>query len=166
MIEVGIEIERKYLVLDEPCRGSARSSTRIFQAYFARTPLLRGRIRVIGDKAFIGLKSSSSLKRHEFEYEIPKRDAWDIIREFNIEPIIMKTRYAITYRDKPWVIDVFEGANEGLVLAEVELRHENEVPELPPWAGKEVTHDHRFGNSSLARYPFASWKYDEVFRAE
>lgn len=161
---MAIEIERKFLVLGEPWKGACSIPIQIQQAYFARTSTLGARIRVYGDKGFITLKGTGQITRREFEYEIPQDDAIEMIREFNIEPIIIKTRYGLSHSGRPWVIDVFGGANAGLVVAEVELDQEHQAIDLPTWVGAEVTNDQRFRNSSLARYPYSSWDDDQIFR--
>src|SRR6185437_10157042 len=90
---MAIEIERKFLVRNDSWRQGAQRSARIEQGYFCRTPLLRARIRIFGDKDCITLKSEpGTLTRYEFEYEIPKSEAIEIITRFSIEPIIAKTR--------------------------------------------------------------------------
>jgi adenylate cyclase len=156
---MGVEIERKYLVIDETWRSGVRRSIPIQQGYFCRSPLMRARIRVFGDQGFITLKSEpGTLARLEFEYEIPKAEAVEIIRQFSIEPIIAKTRHEIMYDGIMWVVDVFEGSNAGLVLAEVELEHVEQKVAVPSWAGDEVTEDRRYGNSNLARFPFVTWE--------
>ena len=156
---MAIEIERKFLVRDDSWRPASQRAARIEQGYFCRTPLLRARIRIFGDKGYITLKSEpGTLRRYEFEYEIPKSEAIEIITRFSIEPIIVKTRHEVPYEGAVWHVDVFEGANTGLVVAEVELEHEVQKIVMPPWAGEEVTGDRRYGNSHLARYPFVMWK--------
>jgi adenylate cyclase len=50
------------------------------------------------------------------------------------------------------------GANAGLIVAEVELEHENQTFEKPEWVGAEMTHDRRYLNSSLAKQPYCLWK--------
>src|ERR1700749_2306949 len=116
---MAIEIERKFLVRDDSWRKSSTGSARIRQGYFARTPLLRARIRIYGEKGFVTLKSEGGkLIRHEYENEIPKAEAGEMIKQFSIEPIITKTRYDVPYDGVVWAVDVFEGANSGLVLAE------------------------------------------------
>jgi adenylate cyclase len=153
-----VEIERKFLVRNESWRDGVARSFSIRQGYFCRTPLLRARIRIFGDKGYITLKSEpGTLTRYEFEYEIPKDDASEMIKRFAIEPIIVKTRHEVPYEGVLWVVDVFEGVNAGLAVAEVELKHEAQSFAMPPWAGEEVTGDRRFGNSNLARYPFVTW---------
>ena len=156
---MAIEIERKFLVRDDSWRQSSQRSARIEQGYFCRTPLLRARIRIFGDKGYITLKSEpGTLTRYEFEYEIPKNEAIEIIARFSIEPIIAKTRHEVSYEGVVWHVDEFEGANTGLVVAEVELQYEDQKIVMPPWVGGEVTGDRRYGNSHLARYPFVMWR--------
>ncbi|CCB65731.1 CYTH domain-containing protein [Hyphomicrobium sp. B1] len=155
---MALEIERKFLIHDASWREAVTGSERILQGYFARTPLLRARIRIYGDKGYITLKSEPGmLVRHEYEYEIPKADAVEMIKQFSVEPIISKMRYDVPYGGVVWSVDVFEGANKGLVLAEAELKSPDQALALPQWAGREVTNDRRYGNSNLARYPFITW---------
>src|SRR5262249_15681511 len=156
---MAIEIERKFIVNDDSWRQGSRACDRIEQGYFCRTPLMRARIRIYGEKGFVTFKSQPGMMtRYEFEYEIPKADAIEIIARFSIDAMIAKTRHEVPYEGALWHVDVFEGANAGLVVAEIELEHEAEVIVMPPWAGEEVTCDHRFGNSHLARFPFVTWK--------
>jgi adenylate cyclase len=155
---MALEIERKFLIRDDSWTAAVTGSGRITQGYFARTPLLRARIRIYGSKGFITLKSEAGqLVRHEYEYEIPKADAVEMIKQFSVEPIINKIRYDVPYSGVVWAVDVFEGANSGLVIAEAELKRADQVLAIPPWAGREVTSDRRYGNSNLARYPFVTW---------
>lgn len=158
---MALEIERKFLVRNDSWKAAVTGSAHILQGYFARTPLLRARIRIYGEKGFITLKSEAGvLVRHEYEYEIPKADAIEMIKQFSIEPIITKVRYDVPYKDVAWAVDVFEGANSGLVVAEAELKRADQQLALPSWAGREVTNDRRYGNSALARYPFITWGKD------
>jgi adenylate cyclase len=93
----------------------------------------------------------------EFEYEIPIDDALKLL-ELCKRPIIAKTRYKIPYEGHSWEVDVFEGENEGLVMAEVELQSEDETVVLPEWIGKEVSGDKRYYNSYLSLHPYNEWK--------
>jgi adenylate cyclase len=155
---MAIEIERKFLVRDDSWRQSEIGSAPIEQAYFARTPHVSARIRIFGDNAYITLKSAEGgQSRHEFEYKIPEADAAEMIRQFSIEPPITKVRYDVPFKGNIWTVDVFEGANEGLVLAEIELKSTDQSITLPPWIGEEVTGDPRYENSNLARTPFTTW---------
>jgi len=155
---MAIEIERKYLVRDNSWRQSEIGSAPIEQGYFARTPHVKARVRIFGDNAYLTLKSAAGgLSRHEYEYKIPKADAVEMIRQFTIEPPITKVRYDVPFKGMIWTVDVFGGANEGLVLAEVELKSADQSISLPAWVGDEVTDDPRYENSTLARTPFTTW---------
>lgn len=155
---MALEIERKFLVRDDSWRPHATGSIRIRQAYFAQTPFLRARIRICGERAFITLKSEPGrLVRQEFEYEIPKHDAQDMMRQFGVAPVITKVRHSVPFGGVVWTVDVFEGANSGLVMAEAELKSADQPLALPAWAGREVTLDPRYGNSNLARNPCTMW---------
>ncbi len=70
---------------------------------------------------------------------------------------VEKTRYKQKFGGFTWEIDVFEGENSGLVLAEVELENESDEVEVPEWAGKEVSHDNRFFNFYLSEHPYSTW---------
>ena len=118
-----------------------------------------GRVRIFGDKGFVTLKSEAgTLVRHEYEYEIPVADAAEIIECFCIEPSIVKQRHMPYHEGMLWTVDVFEEANRGLIMAEVELQHPEQPVTIPPWVGPDVTADPRYSNSNLARSPFVTWK--------
>ena len=70
---------------------------------------------------------------------------------------IEKTRHIVPYAGATWEIDVFAGENAGLILAEVELPHENAPLELPPFVGAEVTGRTQYYNSSLVARPYRTW---------
>jgi adenylate cyclase len=93
----------------------------------------------------------------EFEYEIPHRDAEDMIDLFCKEAIIYKDRYYVEFARKTWCLDVFGGRNSGLVVAEVELETATEMISLPDWIGEEITASLRYRNSNLAQQPFEQW---------
>ena len=76
--------------------------------------------------------------------------------------IIEKVRHVVPCGDLAWEIDVFFGDNFGLVIAEIELRHEHQHVELPPWIGAEITGQPQYYNSSLVQRPFCSWSSQEA----
>ena len=150
---MAIEIERKFLVRDESWRQGVRGWWFIKQGYFARTALLRARVRIFGDKGFVTFKSEPGTRvRYEFEYEIPHADALEIIRRFSIEPLIVKTRHEILYADKLWWVDVFAGANQGLLVAEVELNHPDESLSIPEWIKQRLDDPSRHWKISETDY--------------
>ncbi|MBK6763810.1 MAG: CYTH domain-containing protein [Micrococcales bacterium] len=154
---MGVEIERKYLVVGDAWRAQVVSATRIVQGYLARGEVtVRARIR--GDRAYLTIKGrSQGIARSEFEYEIPVPDAEAMLTELAEGPVVEKTRHLIDVGGHTWELDVFAGANEGLVMAEVELADADEQFDLPQWAGEEVSDDPRYYNVNLAREPFSQW---------
>jgi CYTH domain-containing protein len=90
----------------------------------------------------------------KYEYPLALATAQQALRSLPEAQIIRKIRYAIRHHDGfAWSVDRFQGANEGVVLAEVELEQPDQPIELPSWVGEEVTFDQRYGNSRLARSP-------------
>lgn len=153
------EIERKFLLQDESWRAQARCSMRIRQGYIIGSAKASVRVRVSGDSAWLTVKSATEgVSRAEFNYEIPASDAEQLIDTLCARPLIEKTRHFVDHGGRCWEIDVFEGDNAGLVVAEVELASEDERFELPPWAGEEVSDDPRYYNASLVNLPYSRWK--------
>ncbi len=151
------EIERKFLLHPEKL-GEKGEGLKITQAYLSIDPERVVRVRVVGEQAYLTIKGASTgITRDEFEYTIPKADALDMMKLAIFSPI-KKIRYKVPYSGKLWEIDHFLGANSGLWLAEVELKHENEKVQLPDWVGKEVSGDERFYNAYLAQFPFSTWE--------
>lgn len=155
------EIERKFLVKNELWREHVVSQSRLVQGYLARGNTKGGptiRVRIGGGRACLNLKGvSAGIRRSEFEYEIPLQDAQQILEELTEKPHIEKIRYQIQCGGHIWDLDVFEGENAGLVVAEVELGSEQEQFEMPSWAGKEVSSDRRYRNASLVDHPYSRW---------
>ena len=71
--------------------------------------------------------------------------------------VVEKLRHKRLWQDLVWEIDVFQGENRGLIIAEIELPHEDKIFEKPDWLGREVTSDRRYSNAKLAKMPFRSW---------
>ena len=151
------EIERKFLVAGDFMHEAFRA-VRITQGYLCSSPERTVRIRIKGDKGFITIKGKSSesgLTRFEWEKEIPLADAESLL-ELAEPGVIDKTRYLIRNTDGRhiWEVDVFHGANEGLVMAEIELSGEDDNFDKPAWLGEEVTGDPRYYNSALSQHPY------------
>lgn len=160
---MALEIERKFLVKDDAWRVEARNPVDIRQRYFVRTPMVVARIRIAGDKAFITIKGAVSDRvRHEFEYEVPRTDAEQMLELFPSEPVIEKVRHEVVRGGALWTVDEFGGANAGLVLVEIELRHPDDPVDMPAWLGTEVTGDPRYQNSNLVTHPFREWQTDKA----
>ena len=154
---MGREIERKYLVDGDAWRTGATGDS-IRQGYLSTVVERTVRVRVVGDRAFLTVKGiTRGATRSEYEYEIPFADGVAMLDELCERPLISKVRYRVVHGAHTWEIDEFLEENEGLLVAEVELEHEDEDIVLPPWAGDEVTHDARFFNASLIAHPFRQW---------
>lgn len=150
------EIERKFLVSNASWDDGS-PGTRIAQGYLSTDPGRSVRIRLAAEQAWITIKGrTEGISRPEFEYSIPAEDAQELL-SLCLSGIIDKTRYRIPFGGHIWEVDVFHGANEGLVLAEIELAKESISPELPPWLGEEVSADFRFANSSLSKQPYGTF---------
>ena len=151
------EIERKFLVKHRDFDTLAKG-VEIRQGYLAASPTLSVRVRTYGDKGFVTIKGATKgASRDEYEYEIPIKDAQEILDRLSEVKPIDKIRYRIPVSGHVWEVDRFRGDNEGLVVAEVELKSETESVELPDWIDREVTGDPRYYNSNLSRHPFRTW---------
>jgi len=154
---MSMEIERKFLVSGHGWK-TGLGGRHYRQGYLSADPARSVRIRMVGDSAWLTIKGGTTgYSRVEFEYPIPTQDALHLLDELCIRPVIDKTRHEIRYGAHRWEIDEFHGANEGLVIAEIELAAEDEQFERPPWLGAEVSDDPRYYNANLARHPFSRW---------
>jgi len=154
-----VEIERKFLVINDRWHAGASAGTFYRQAYLSFDRRRAVRIRVVGERGYLSVKSQEEgqITRLEFDYEIPLKDAEEMIEKLCDRPPVDKVRYRVHEAGMTWEIDVFRGANEGLVVAEIELESEDQHFNLPDWAGEEVTHDERYLNVSLYLHPFREW---------
>lgn len=154
---MGREIERKFLVVSDAYRQGAEP-VRFRQGYLSTDPGRTVRVRVAGHKAFLTVKGPAvGFSREEYEYEIPLSDADSMLDRLCSRPLIDKHRFKVPFGGFLWEVDEFHAENEGLVVAEIELPSVDAFFPIPPWAGKEVTSDHRYANSSLVRVPFSRW---------
>lgn len=156
------EIERKFLVKGDAYKALAFNHSSIAQGYIVSNGGRTVRVRIRDDRGYLTIKGASNadgLSRYEFETEISLADANELMAL--CEPgIVLKTRWLVRAADgHVFEVDEFEGDNEGLVMAELELKSEDETFEKPDFIGKEVTGDRRFYNSHLRRYPFKLWGY-------
>ena len=153
------EIERKFLVIDNSFIQDAFEKKQITQGYICKEKQHTIRIRRSNDKAFLTIKGESSangLSRLEWEKEISLDDA-QTLETLCTDHIIEKTRYLVDFEKSIFEIDIFEGNNIGLVMAEIELPSEDTIFKKPKWLGKEVTGDKRYYNSYLSIHPYTQW---------
>jgi CYTH domain-containing protein len=148
-----VEIERKFLVVGDEWRSLARSSQRFCQGYLSLGPGPTVRVRRAGPAAFVTVKGDGLIARPEFEYAIPVEDAEAMLTGLCHQPLVEKTRHEIWHAGLLWQVDEFGGANDGLVVAEVELAAVDQAVQLPGWVGREVTEDPGYRNSELSRRP-------------
>lgn len=154
-----LEIERKFIVINDSYKARAYRSDRIAQGYLCREGGNSARVRVRGDKGYITIKGPSldgGLSRYEWEREIPASEALELLKICH-GAIIDKIRHLVRCGEHIFEVDEFFGDNEGLVIAEVELNHPDEQFEKPDFIGEEVTGDKRYYNSRLTRFPYKSW---------
>jgi CYTH domain-containing protein len=151
------EIERKFLVSRELWRPR-NDGTAYRQGYLSRAEDRVVRVRVAGGAAFLTIKGrTSGVSRLELEYPIPVEDAELMLDRLCERPLIEKTRYEERVGGRLWTVDVFQGENDGLILAEIELGSEEESFERPAWLEREVSDDPRYFNSELSKRPFGYW---------
>jgi len=147
---MGREIERKFLVRGE-FRHLATRKTDILQAYLSVERGRTIRIRITGGKAYLTIKGApktGEIGRNEWEIEVPLEMANELI-EICLPGRIVKTRYLVPFGKHVFEVDEFHGKNEGLIVAELELKSENEEYERPDWLGEEVTGQPQYQNSNL-----------------
>jgi len=154
---MGLEIERKFLVVGDRWRADATGSA-FRQGYLSTAKERTVRVRVVDGIGLLTVKGTTvGATRAEFEYEIPVAEARVLLDELCEHPLIEKTRHVVANESRTWTIDEFDGANAGLVVAEIELEHPDEPINFPAWVGSEVTHDPRYYNANLVAFPFSSW---------
>lgn len=154
---MAVEIERKFLVSGEGWRKQGPGIA-YRQGYLSTAPERNVRVRLGHGKGYLTIKGASvGAARVEYEYEIPSRDAEEMLDNLCERPLIEKTRYRVEHAGLVWEIDEFSGDNAGLIIAEIELDSEDQQLLLPDWVGAEVTGDPRYYNASLIASPYTSW---------
>lgn len=165
---MALEIERKFLVIGDDWRDAAHEVVPMAQGYIndmvamdSGAQMASVRVRIQGDKAFLNLKSREmGHTRQEFDYPIPVADARALLA-LCVGGVIDKRRHYVRHEGHLWEVDEFLGSNAGLVVAEIELGHANEIFVKPAWAGKQVTDSQRYYNLALASRPYSVWTDDE-----
>ena len=153
------EIERKFLVKNLDFVEQSFSKSHLAQGYLNTHKERTVRVRIKENQAFITIKGKSNTAgttRFEWEKEMSVEEAKQLLPICEPE-VIEKTRYLVKANLHTYEIDVFEGANKGLIVAEIELNSENETFEKPNWLGKEVTGETKYYNSQLSKHPFKNW---------
>ncbi|MEZ4874452.1 MAG: CYTH domain-containing protein [Flavobacteriaceae bacterium] len=154
-----IEIERKFLVNSQAYQEDAHSRTYIVQGFLNSNPNRTVRVRIKGNQGWLTVKGKSSkdgTTRFEWEREISKEEATSLLKLCE-EGIIEKNRYEIAVEGSLYEVDEFMGDNEGLTLAEIELKEVTQSFPKPNWLGEEVTGNSKYYNSQLSKKPFKTW---------
>ncbi len=156
---MAIEIERKFLVKNDDFKQQAFDKKSMKQGYLNSDRKRAVRVRISNHTAFLTVKGDSNdsgLSRFEWENEIALSEAEELLNLCE-RPILEKTRYYVKVDNHIFEVDEFYGDNEGLQIAEIELKNEEENFSKPNWLGNEVTGDHRYYNVSLLKNPFSNW---------
>jgi len=154
---MALEIERRFLVRKD-IRHLCRDGLPIVQGYLPRDGDSTVRVRLAGDTATLTIKSRKrGASREEIEYPLGSDFARQLLRHSCAGRLIRKIRYLHRQDGLCWEIDVFKGENAGLVIAEVELTHPEQIVPLPEWIGAEITSLRAYSNSSLSRAPIRRW---------
>ena len=165
---MGIEIERKFLLAGEGWRAQVARSERMVQGYLLGAAALAAglsrasvRVRLAGDAAWLNIKAARlGIERAEFEYPIPVADAEALLREL-CDGVLEKCRHHVAVEGTWFEIDEFAGANQGLIVAEVELPAADAAYPRPDWLGVEVSALARYYNVNLMAHPYTRWSQDE-----
>ncbi|MDD2961295.1 MAG: CYTH domain-containing protein [Muribaculaceae bacterium] len=146
------EIEHKYLVINDEYKKLASDSHHIKQAYISRNKERTVRVRILDNSGFITIKGKNiGDTRSEYEYQIPKVDAEELIANL-CEPFVLeKIRYIVSYMGNTWEVDEFKGELEGLIIAEIEIPYSEYEYGKPDFIGENVTDDPRYYNSNLSK---------------
>ena len=154
---MGIEIEKKFLLKGAGWRQNAKGK-HYRQGYLNSEKGRTVRVRTIEDRGILTIKGPAIRGiRPEFEYDIPLADANEMLTILCHQPLIEKIRYKVEFQGFIWEIDEFQGENEGLIMAEIELAAPDQAFDLPPWIDREVTGDPRYYNANLVRNPYRVW---------
>ena len=155
---MALEIERKYLIDNKKWSRIDKQAGKLYrQGYLLTDKNKTIRVRITDSDAYLTIKGKTNgATRDEFEYKIPFTDARQLLDTFS-ESELTKTRYEIHDKNNLWEVDVFHDANEGLIVAEIELKSQDQEFDLPDWVTQEVTNDPKYYNSNLTLFPFKKW---------
>ena len=155
------EIERKFLVKGDGWRGRAEGVL-FRQGYIARTQDRTVRVRVAGEDGTLTIKyRGEGIARSEFEYSIPLNEAQALLDGLDSGEVIEKMRFTFEQNGDVWEVDEFMGANEGLIVAEIELESEEQAFMKPEWLGEEVSKVSRYLNVELSKLPYRAWTAEQ-----
>lgn len=150
------EIERKFLVIPRLWNEVKDACLKkvIKQGYLFNKFNHTVRIRTVfcalkGYSTYLTYKSAGTdTTRTELEFKMPSRlGRWLLTL---CDKVIVKERYLYFVSNHRWEVDHFLVPALPQLVAEIELKHENEPFIKPKWAGKEVTGRAEYYNSNIA----------------
>jgi len=157
------EIEHKFLLKNDHWKKLVSHSSKYKQGYLISDQQRSIRIRITNNQAWLNIKSATiGICRQEYEYEIPLQDGIEILNTLCEKPYIEKTRHFVPVSQHIWEIDVFEGDNAGLIVAEIELSESHETFHIPDWVDRDVSMDLRYYNNNLCKNPYKYWKDQQL----
>lgn len=155
---MAVEIERKFRVTSDAWRSQAHSRRLLRQGYLANTARASVRVRLDGAEGWLSVKSMrGGMRRDEYEVEIPRSDAQEMLERLCEGFLIEKWRHLVEHAGHTFEVDEFLAENAGLVIAELELPAEDTPFERPAWLGAEITDEERFYNVRLSQKPYRHW---------
>ena len=111
-----LEIERKFLVINDAWRTAAHKQVRMAQGYLTRDGKSSVRVRLTANEARLNIKAAvAGVARAEYDYAVPLADAQEILDTLCIG-VIDKTRHYVLHAGHEWEVDEFHGVNHGLVV--------------------------------------------------
>ena len=150
---MALEIERKFLAAPSVL-PLCRVGTPLVQGYLYTDAYNTIRVRRAGQQMLLAWKGpKNGSVREEVEIEVSRSVGEGLLASVPPDIRVEKIRYRVEHAGVVWDVDVFGGSNTGLILAEIELTHEDQEVALPPWIECEVTADARYRNSRLATRP-------------
>lgn len=159
---MAIEIERKFLVASNSWRANVTTSHPMRQGYLCGIDSKASvRVRIDSKQVHLNIKSAIvGTSRAEYDYVIPADEGLEIFEALCVGQV-EKTRHLVVHQGHTWEVDEFEGENEGLVIAEIELNSIGESFARPEWLGNEVTAERRYYNHALSLHPYRRWNGSE-----
>lgn len=154
-----LEIERKFLVVDDAWRGQVSRSLEMRQGYLGgEQGRASVRVRLEGEAAKLNIKAAVvGSARAEYEYDIPADDCRQMLDTLCVGRVEKIRHYIDASAGLTWEVDEFLGDNAGLVVAEIELDDAAQSFDKPAWLGREVTDERRYYNHHLALHPYSTW---------
>jgi adenylate cyclase len=147
------EIERKFLIKRLPADLERYRNREIEQGYLtARPDGTQLRLRKTPEKHALTFKRGRGTIRQEWEIELTPSQ-FERLWPATAGCRLRKRRYDVPFGDFVIEVDVYDGRNKGLIVAEVEFDSLEECRDFrpPDWLGKDVSDQPRYSNVKLAR---------------